>query len=371
MSKFLQIHLLTAYAPCNLNRDDLGRPKTAMFGNTQRLRVSSQSLKRVWREAFKPSLDGEHGVRSKRAVIEYFYQPLLDAGVAANDAFDWASKLVPHFGKPKNEKEDKSEKGKEKNPGDKLKSQLKNLELETLVFLGTDEIASLTALVTTLAKEKRAPNDAELRALRQKPKAADIAMFGRMLASSPEFNVEAAVQVAHAITVHTVEVEDDYFTAVDDINDPDQSGSSHIGESGFGAGLFYSYICVDRDLLVENLSGDVALASKAIDGLLRAACTVSPTGKQNSHASRARALYAQAELGDAQPRQLSFAFLKPLDESNQDLAANAIKALEDSQEKMDAVYGKGESRVGFNAVAGQGTFAELLRFAFSDLVSKA
>ena len=369
MSKFLQIHLLTAYAPCNLNRDDLGRPKTATFGNSQRLRVSSQSLKRVWREAFKPSLDGEHGVRSKRAVIEYFYQPLLAAGVAEKDAFEWSKSLGPHFGKLKIEKEP-SAKDKEKSDTDKLKSRLKNLELETLVFLGNDELASLTALVNTLATEKRAPKDSELRALRSKPKAADIAMFGRMLADSPEFNVEAAVQVAHAITVHTVEVEDDYFTAVDDLNRADESGSSHIGESGFGAGLFYSYICVDRDLLVENLSGDVALASKAIAGLLRAACTVSPTGKQNSHASRARALFAQAELGDAQPRQLSFAYLKPLDESNQDLAANAIKALENSQSKMDAVYGCDEKRSQFNAVAGTGSMAELLSFAVSDLVSK-
>ena len=368
MSKFLQIHLLTAYAPCNLNRDDLGRPKTATFGNSQRLRVSSQSLKRVWREAFKPSLDGEHGVRSKRAVIEYFYQPLLQAGVAEKDAFEWAIKLGPHFGKLKVEKDDKA---KDKSDVDKLKSRLKNLELETLVFLGNDELASLTALVKLLASEKREPKAEELRALRSKPKAADIAMFGRMLADSPEFNVEAAVQVAHAITVHTVEVEDDYFTAIDDLNRADESGSSHIGESGFGAGLFYSYICVDRDLLVENLKGDVALASKAIEGLLKAACTVSPTGKQNSHASRARALYAQAELGDAQPRQLSFAYLRPLDgEYNLDLADKAIKALEDSQSKMEAVYGSDEKRSQFNAVTGKGTMAELLRFATSDLVSK-
>jgi CRISPR system Cascade subunit CasC len=368
MSKFLQIHLLTAYSPSNLNRDDLGRPKTAMFGNTQRLRVSSQSLKRVWREAFKPSLDGEHGVRSKRAVIEYFYQPLLQAGVSEKDAFEYSKSLGPHFGKLKVEDEKKA---KDKTDAEKLKAHLKNIELETLVFLGNDELASLTALVKTLSSEKRAPKAEELRALRAKPKAADIAMFGRMLADSPEFNVEAAVQVAHAITVHTVEVEDDYFTAVDDLNRADESGSSHIGESGFGAGLFYSYICVDRDLLVENVSGDVALASKAIDGLLRAACTVSPTGKQNSHASRARALYAQAELGDAQPRQLSFAFLKPLDESNQDLAANTIKALEDSQSKMDAVYGKDEKRSQFNAVAGTGSLTELLTFATSNLASKA
>ena len=87
--------------------------------------------------------------------------------------------------------------------------------------------------------------------------AVDIALFGRMLASSPAFNVEAACQVAHAISVHSVVVEDDYFTAVDDLNDGKiDSGSSHIGESGFAAALFYSYICINKSQLIENLDGN-------------------------------------------------------------------------------------------------------------------
>jgi len=350
MNKFLQLHLLTAYAPSNLNRDDLGRPKTANFGNSQRLRVSSQSLKRAWREAFKPELDGAFGIRSKRVVNDYFYEPLITAGVNEKDALTYAIALAPHFGKPK-----KAEKDKPKNA----------FELETLVFIGAEEIADMHALASTLAKEEREPKPEELRALRDKPAAADIAMFGRMLADSPEFNVDAAVQVAHAITVHTVEVEDDYFTAVDDLNRDDESGSSHLGETGFGAGLFYSYICVDRDLLVENLRGDIVLAAKAIAGLTRAACTISPTGKQNSFASRARALYAQAELGDAQPRQLSFAFLRPLDgDFNADLAEKAIDALENSQKGMDQVYGMGEERLSFNVFdKDTNSLAELLAFA--------
>lgn len=353
MNKFLQLHLLTAYAPSNLNRDDLGRPKTANFGNSQRLRVSSQSLKRAWREAFKPELDGAHGIRSKRIVIDYFYQPLLAAGVSEKDAKAYALQLALEFGVFKKEVKDKP---------------LAALELETLVFLGADEIASLQALAAVLANEKRAPKDEELRLLSNKAGAADIAMFGRMMASAPQKNIEAAVQVAHAITVHTVEVEDDYFTAVDDLNREDESGSSHLGETGFGAGLFYTYICVDRDALVDNLRGDKVLAAKAIAGLTRAACTISPTGKQNSFASRARAIYAQAELGDAQPRQLSFAFLRPLDgEFNNDLAAKAILALENSQKGMDQVYGLGERRLSFNVLEAQGSLSDLLHFATSDL----
>ena len=113
-------------------------------------------------------------------------------------------------------------------------------------------------------------------------------MFGRMLASSPAFNVEAAVQVAHAITIHKVAVEDDYFSAVDDLNRGEEDvGAAHIGEAGFGAGVFYLYLCINRELLLENLGGDTSLTAKTLEALVHAATKVSPTGKQNSFASRA------------------------------------------------------------------------------------
>jgi len=107
--------------------------------------------------------------------------------------------------------------------------------------------------------------------------AVDIAMFGRMLASSPAFNVEAACQVAHAISVHPVVIEDDYFTAVDDLNNGmEDMGAAHIGETRFAAGLFYSYICINRELLIQNLDGNEDLANKAIRALTEAAVKVAP-----------------------------------------------------------------------------------------------
>lgn len=130
-------------------------------------------------------------------------------------------------------------------------------------------------------------------------------MFGRMLASSPSFNKEAAVQVAHAITVHKVAVEDDFFTAIDDLNKNDvDAGAGHLGDTEFGAGLFYLYICIDRQLLLENLDNNLELTKQTISALLEACTTISPTGKQNSFASRARAMFCLAEKGNQQPRSL-------------------------------------------------------------------
>ena len=238
------------------------------------------------------------------------------------------------------------------------------LEIEQLVHVAPEERASLDALVATLAQEKRAPSDDELDALLHDQSAVDIAMFGRMLASKTAFNGEAAVQVAHAIGVHASAIEDDYFTAVDDLN-RDESGAGHIGEAGFAAAVFYQYICIDRDLLKRNLGGDEALTAKALQALTEAALKVGPSGKQNSFASRARAHYALAEKGSDQPRSLSLAYVKPV--AGADYATDAISALQRVRDNMDAVYGAcADSRCEINVLSGEGSLAELLDFVAAE-----
>ncbi|WP_457673070.1 type I-E CRISPR-associated protein Cas7/Cse4/CasC, partial [Thiolapillus sp.] len=275
MTTFIQLHLLTSYPPSNLNRDDLGRPKSAIVGGTERLRISSQSLKRAWRTSphFESALGAFKGIRTKRLGQEVF-QRLLEKGVKEKSAEKWASSIAAVFGKVKKE-----------NP----------LEIEQLAHVSPEEWEAVMALVDRLADEDREPEKEELDLLREKPKAVDIALFGRMLASSPAFNVEAAAQVAHAITVNAVKIEDDFFTAVDDLNRHEEdAGAGHMGDAGFGSGIFYQYICINRDLLVENLQGDEALADQAIAALTEAAAKVAPTGKQNSFASRAYTSYLLA-----------------------------------------------------------------------------
>src|SRR5690606_19048423 len=172
---------------------------------------------------------------------------------------------------------------------------------EQLVFIAPEEREKAIALGEQLASgevDAVKPEDVLVRA----DSAADIAMFGRMLADDPAYNREAAVQVAHAITTHKVTVEDDYYVAVDDLKDAhsrEDAGTSFIGVQEFGAGLFYIYICADLDLLVRNLDGDAELARDAVEALIRAAATVAPRGKQASFASRAYASFVLAEAGSA------------------------------------------------------------------------
>ncbi|MGO3346256.1 MAG: type I-E CRISPR-associated protein Cas7/Cse4/CasC [Marinomonas sp.] len=341
MSQFIQLHILTSYAPSNLNRDDLGRPKTAKMGGFDRLRVSSQSLKRNWRcsEVFESSLADNIGKRTKRFGQQLF-DLMITKGVSEKNAKVWAAEIAGVFGKIKKD----------------------SLEIEQLAHISPEEKTAAFTLATTLAEESRKPEKEELNLLRKNQSAVDIALFGRMLASSPRFNVEAACQVAHALSVHSVVVEDDYFTAVDDLNDgKEDSGSSHIGESGFAAALFYNYICINKSQLIENLDGNEELANKAIQALTEAAVKVSPKGKQNSFASRAYASYVMAEKGEQQPRSLSAAFLKPV--AGGDQALDAIKALNKQAENFDKVYGEcAEARYSIDAVNGEGSFEELKVF---------
>lgn len=319
MTTFLQLHLLTSYPPACLNRDDLNRPKTAVMGGVPRLRIASQSLKRAWRtsEVFKSALSGHIGTRTKNMGIAV-YNKLLNGGISEEKAKSWARAIAGKFGALDSSTRDEP---------------LNDCAIKQLAHFSPEEKALIDALTDTLIAEKREPLPDELALLRKKHKAVDIALFGRMLADAALYDAEGACEVSHAITVHKVAVEDDYFTAIDDLN---TRGAGHIGEQGFAAGLFYQYICINRDLLIENLSGDVHLANQTIKALVEAAATVAPTGKQKSFASRAWASYILAEKGTRQPRSLSVAFLKPI--KGDDMRQDAITQLEDQRRRLDGVY---------------------------------
>jgi CRISPR system Cascade subunit CasC len=391
MSRFIQLHLLTAYPPANLNRDDMGSPKTAKMGGYDRLRVSSQCLKRTWRtsELFEKTVSNEKnnkifgkeyaantGKRSKEFSEEWVKPYLLEKNIDEETAEQWSKELCRAFGAME----------KEENKLSQL-TQISDIEAKGFEVV-VDEIAKLvtdnqqTDFTTHLEEliEKRdikkksddikKVNIAITKFLSDKvliegKSSVDIALFGRMLASSPAFNIEAACQVAHAISVHPIVIEDDYFTAVDALNDGQEDvGAAHIGETRFAAGLFYSYICINRELLIDNLGGDEALASKAIHALTEAAVKVAPEGKQNSFASRAYASYVLAEKGNQQPRSLSVAYLKPIiDHEKKDFIEDSITALVTQKDNFDKVYGDcADSRYEMNVSQGQGSLVELLNF---------
>jgi CRISPR system Cascade subunit CasC len=341
MTSFIQLHLLTSYPPANLNRDDSGQPKTATLGGVLRARVSSQSLKRAWRtsEAFAIPLAGHVGTRTKR-LAEDLMKRLVTAGKDEKEARKIATGVAEVFATVDTD-------------AAPFTGQL--------VHLSPAEIAAIDALAARLvAGENVDPSKESL--LGGAESAADIAMFGRMLADKPSRSVEAAAQVAHAITTHRVTIEDDYFTAVDDLKPREEdAGAGHVGEQEFVAGLFYLYLCINRDLLLKNLGGDEALARTALRALTESSVKVGPKGKQASFASRAYASFALAERGSQQPRGLSVAFLKPV--TGDDLLKKSIEGLERTCGDMDKVYGAcADDRYSFDVLSGKGTLAGLLDF---------
>ncbi len=262
MTTFIQLHLLTAYPAANLNRDDTGAPKTVVLGGATRLRISSQSLKRAWRtsELFEQALAGHIGIRTGRIAREAA-QILVDSGIDAKKAVEYVKNIANCFGKVKEDK--------------KPKDELTNAETEQLVHISPAEFEAVKALARRLA-----------------------------------------CQVAHAFGVSETIIEDDFFTAVDDLRQAsaEDAGAGHLGETGFGSALFYTYICIDKDLLVKNLNDNEELANKTLRAFTEAALKVSPTGKQNSFASRAYASWALAEKGTDQPRSLAAAFYEPINQ---------------------------------------------------------
>lgn len=339
MTEYMQLHGLVAYPASNLNRDDLNRPKTVMIGRSMRLRVSSQSLKRAWRmsEPFVNELDGAIGIRTKELGTKIFESLVL--GKSLQDT------LAGNEETSRDPVNEKVAKGVAidiiKVFGDIEKSEKDEASIKTkqLVHFSRFEIDGIDEIIKKVSRGDDFDISKEQPRVKDRT-SVDIGMFGRMIAGKPGSNFEAAVQVAHAHTVHSVAVEDDYFSAVDDLNDGSvSSGAAYLADTSFGAGLFYIYICINRDLIIENLGGDRDLADKTISALVRTVSTVSPRGKQNSFASRAYVSYLLMERGSQQPRSLSVAFLKPLDHSG-DLLEDAIMALKDTRDRLDTAYGQ-------------------------------
>lgn len=341
MSRFLQLHALIFYPPSNPNRDDAGRPKSAVVGGAPRLRISSQALKRAWRtsEVFADALAGHLADRTQR-LGEVLRDDLMGRGIEAAEAGRAARAVAGLFGKIKPE------------------ADAHPTRTEQLAFISPEERQAALEAALAVAGGGAVPKNAAL--LRRTDSAADIAMFGRMLADAPDFNREAAVQVAHAITTHRALVEDDYYTAVDDLKTrAEDAGAGFIGEQGFGSGVFYLYVCADLALLRANLGGEAALAGLALGALAQAVATVGPGGKQASFANRTYAHYLLAERGNRQPRSLAGAFARPVEG---DYLHGSVAALKAWRDGIDTAYGPVAEAHAEMQVPGTGTLDEIAAF---------
>lgn len=354
MTTFVQFHLLTPYPPSNPNRDDQGRPKQAMIGGHPRLRLSSQSLKRAVRETayFLNDLAANRGTRTKR-IAEELEKRLIADGAAAESARSAAKAVAGIFSKLENERDGMPP------------------VTTTLAFVSPEEWQAAHDLADRLVRgEKIEDKELKKMVLRRADGAVDVAMFGRMLADDPDYNREAAVQVSHAFTTHRALAEDDWYSAVDDLKTREEdAGAGHIGEAGYGSGVYYLYACVNVDLLLENLSNDQALAARGLESLTRALATATPRGKQNSFAHHPFARYIRAERGKRQPRDLSGAFFHPVNLRFHELGANdlvraSVSALEEMAEKFDRAYGvTTDALTVMDVDRGEGTLDEIAIFA--------
>ncbi len=331
----IDIHILQTVPPSNLNRDDTGSPKTAIYGGVRRSRVSSQAWKRAAREAFKSYLDeSELGTRTKR-VVDLLAEEIVDQAPELEErASELASSTFETIG-IKLEKPKKDESQEEKEDA--------TLQSKYLLFLSRRQIQNLASAAIEAAGAddvKKALRAAKVKDLANRDHSVDIALFGRMVADQTDINVDAAAQVAHAISVHSVETEFDYYTAVDDRLDDDETGAGMIGTVEFNSATLYRYAAVDVNRLADNL-GDALATRRAVEAFLQAFVRSMPSGKQNSFAHRTLPEAVVVVVRESQPINLVGAFEKPIRElERKGRVKRAAEELCNEAQEIERAYGE-------------------------------
>ena len=342
--RFLQIHSLHSYPAALLNRDDSGLAKRMPFGGATRARISSQCLKRHWRVADGEfALNGIDGFtdtkRTRNAIPEFIMKDLPKTDIANAVATVFQEKIYSNSG-----------------------VQPLLLGLPELEYFRSKATAICTEYPEDADAAKRAAEDIfhtrrgegnnwrAMRAATQLPGGLISALFGRMVTSDTTANIDAAIHVAHAFTVHREENHLDYWAAIEDLATEEQGpGAAHLNDMELTAGLFYGYVVVDVPGLVSNLSGcdadewqdeDRELAAKVVQHLIHLIAKVSPGAKLGSTAPYAAADMMLIEAGSRQPRSLANAYRKPAQAQVDD----AVSKLSDYLGKLDRCYGNGEAR---------------------------
>ncbi len=359
----IELHILQNFAPSNLNRDDTGAPKDCELGGYRRARISSQCLKRAVRDTFevdsllKPD---DLAVRTKRLVqnvVEHLATEhrsdraracdivaatLAGAGLNVKAAEDYKTEYLLFF--PRRHLVQLAE--------------LVDRHWDTLAGLGlakseaTDQADADAPAKKVVGGKKKAKSDKKsafpkeiaeelMPILEDAKRSPDLALFGRMIADTPSWNVEASCQVAHAISTNRVSMDFDFFTAVDDLRPNDTAGSDMMGTVQFNSSCFYRYSVVDVDRLRSNLDADDELLRETVAAYVRASVLAIPTGKQNSMAAHnppSLVLAIARESGSCV--SLANAFAQPIRPTAEaDLVAGSIKALQTYLQRISGMYG--------------------------------
>jgi CRISPR system Cascade subunit CasC len=331
----LEIHILQSFPPANLNRDENGMPKSTVFGGRPRARISSQCQKRAVRLFYQENsaLKPEHFAQRSRAWMPELKELLILQNIPETQA-EIAAKLALEVLGAKIE-------------GDKIESK-------TILFLGRTEIEAVAniliknweAIAPGLAGDKPAlptkdPNIPKVieKSLADSNKPGDVALFGRMMAALPTVNVDASVQMAHAISVNTLQQEFDFFTAVDDLGASDDQGADHIGETGYNSSTYYRFAVVDTVQLEKNL-GTKEQVAEVVQAFAEAFVKAIPTGHQNAFAAHSLPALVMVVVRNGQPVSLVDAFEDPVRPiGNKSLLEKAVTNLDAHWADMIKMYG--------------------------------
>lgn len=338
----LELHVLQNVAPNNLNRDDTGAPKDCIFGGTRRSRVSSQSWKRAMRDLFKHEdlIPAERqAVRSKRLIGE-IARRLQERGHEQAVSSTAAEVMLGGLG---------------------LSADADTGKTQYLLYMGEGEIANLAEYAhanweifqkaadpSLPARErKKAAQQAvdkdtrkELIARLDGGQAADLALFGRMLADLPERNVDGSAQVAHAISTNTIATEFDFYTAVDDLRPEDTEGADMLGNIEYVSSTLYRYANLDLRELDKNLQGDDGLVQATTRAFADAFVRSLPTGKQNSFAAHNMPSLVVAVVRKRGRWSLANAFVQPVQPwGREDLMQRSVAALDNYWTRLTGMYG--------------------------------
>jgi CRISPR system Cascade subunit CasC len=351
----LEIHVLQSFPPANLNRDENGMPKSTVFGGRPRARISSQCQKRAVRLFYQDqaAIDASHFAQRSRAWLPEL-KALLTAADLPEEPATAAAKLALEVLGAKIE-------------GDKIESK-------TILFLGKTEIAAIadiliknwSAIAPGLAGKEpkfpaKDPNIAKVieKALAESGKPGDVALFGRMMASLPTVNVDAAVQMAHAISVNALQQEFDFFTAVDDLGASDDAGADHIGETGYNSSTYYRFTTLDTEQLQRNLGSDQQVAAIA-HAFAEAFVQAIPSGHQNGFAAHSLPAAVMMVVRAGQPVSLVDAFENPVaPKGGHSLLENAIARLDSHWADLSKMYG--EKSVVFKGIVTREQLAQQLK----------
>lgn len=325
----IELHLLQNFPPSCLNRDDTNTPKTCEFGGVTRARVSSQCWKRAVRDRFREVAPERLGTRSKRLASELITRLAADGVEQEDKLLLPVTTFVTTFYAGMDKK--------------------RPLETNVLVFYSKAEFETMVkvlseeGIISELSKEAPVLKKGEIeKKLKASALSTDMALFARMLADSPGLNIDAACQVAHAISTHGVNLELDFFTAVDDLKDKsanDDAGAGMLGTVGYDSACYYRYALVDYVQLSKNLNNSIADVDASLECFLNAFCDAIPIAKKNSFAHGNPpflAFFVVRRSGT--PASLVNAFASPVDTRPGNVLVDSALALAKHAGRLDSCY---------------------------------